>query len=70
MCFSQAIMGENEPSINIADKSINFGRDVCFGILMRKNSTPRFDNQPLTYSGVTKKWGEIYLTFSTLHSVV
>ena len=30
----RGIMAENEPNIFIADKSIKFGRDVCFGMLI------------------------------------
>ena len=36
----RGIMVENEPNIYIADKSMKFVRDVCFGIVIRKKIGP------------------------------
>ena len=41
-------MVENELKIYIADKNIKFGRDVRFGILIRKNLVPH-ENPPMIH---------------------
>ena len=44
-------MVENEPNINVVDKSVKFGRHDCFDILIRKSLASR-KNPPLTHFGV------------------
>ena len=46
-------MVENKANFYIADKSIKFGRDVCFGILIMKYLAPR-ENPPLTHFDAIK----------------
>ena len=55
----RGIMGNNESNISIVDKSIKFGRDVYFGILIRKKFGPTRKYTPDVF------WRGIYRTFST-----
>ena len=61
----KGIMVEFEPNIYIADKSIIFGRYVCFGILTRKKIGPR-ENPPLMHFGTMEMERNIsnFLNFS------
>ena len=42
----RGIMVDDEPNICIADKSIKFGRDVCFSIPIRKKFGPTRKSTP------------------------
>ena len=61
-------MVQNEANIYIADKRIQFGRDVCLGILNIGKQLARPENPPLMHYGEIKMLRDISNSFNFLLS--